>query len=67
MRSYKSEITYRIPLSVQFYIRYGQFEYPLCPRCSNSLDREQMAFCDRCGQKLTWKKYIEERRISPNH
>ena len=29
--------------------------YPLCPRCNRCLDREYMAFCCCCGQKLSWK------------
>ena len=31
--------------------------FPVCPRCECTLDREYQSFCDRCGQKLKWKKY----------
>lgn len=30
--------------------------YPVCPRCYISMEREYMAFCDRCGQKLAWDR-----------
>ena len=49
------EITYRIPMHVSD-IRVFQrgTTYAVCPRCRISLDREYMAFCDTCGQKLDW-------------
>jgi len=48
-------ITYRIPLPVTKIAVYARNDtYPICPRCSTSLDREYMSFCDRCGQKLNW-------------
>ena len=31
--------------------------FPLCPRCGISLEREYMAFCDRCGQHLAWNLF----------
>lgn len=31
--------------------------YPVCPGCGHTIDREFMAYCDRCGQKLSWKGY----------
>ena len=31
--------------------------YPLCPRCGVTLEREFQAYCDRCGQALSWKAY----------
>lgn len=48
-------VTYRTPLSVteRFCLANGN-EYPVCPRCHISLDREYMNFCDRCGQALDW-------------
>jgi len=33
------------------------YVYYCCPRCSITLDREFVSFCDRCGQKLDWSKY----------
>lgn len=39
--------------------------YPVCPRCSVSLDREFVNFCDRCGQRLSWKGFQNARVIHP--
>ena len=48
-------VTYRSPLPVTRIIVYAHNDsYPICPRCSMSLDREYMSFGDRCGQKLSW-------------
>jgi len=58
-------VTYRIPLPVTecFRLENGE-EYPLCPRCRISIDREYMSFCDRCGQLLDWQKYDLEQTLS---
>lgn len=40
--------------------------YYVCPRCSLTMDREFMAFCDRCGQCLDWKHYKKARIIYLN-
>lgn len=29
--------------------------FPVCPQCKITIEREYMNFCDRCGQKLSWK------------
>lgn len=47
-------LTYRVPLHVTKVMAYANTTYPVCPRCTTSLDREYMNFCDRCGQKLSW-------------
>lgn len=47
-------VTYRVPLPVTKVIAYTSSTYPVCPRCALSLEREYMAFCDRCGQRLNW-------------
>lgn len=39
--------------------------YYVCPKCKNTLDREFMHFCDRCGQKLNWTGYQNARQIYP--
>lgn len=31
--------------------------YPRCPNCRVTLEREYMAYCDRCSQALDWKDY----------
>lgn len=43
---------------------YGQTGYYVCPRCSVTLEREFMAFCDRCGQRLDWRGYRKAKRIT---
>ena len=30
--------------------------FPLCPQCGIPLEREYQGFCDRCGQKLDWRR-----------
>ena len=39
--------------------------FPICPRCTISLDREYMKFCDRCGQKLNWREYRNSQVVRP--
>lgn len=39
--------------------------YYVCPRCSITLEREFMAYCDRCGQRLGWKGYKKAKVIYP--
>lgn len=48
-------LTYRMPLQVKEIRTFANgHSYPVCPRCANTMDREYMLFCDRCGQKLNW-------------
>ena len=59
-------ITYRLPLPIKEVVVYRSGNhYPRCPRCGQSMDREYMHFCDRCGQKLGWSKFAngEFRRV----
>ena len=52
-------LLYRIPKKVTQVRVYTRGScYPVCPSCASSLDREYMAFCDRCGQRLDWDEYI---------
>lgn len=44
---------------------YGKTGYYVCPRCSVTLEREFMSFCDRCGQRLDWKDYKKAKVIQP--
>lgn len=39
--------------------------YYVCPRCRITLEREFVAYCDRCGQHLGWKGYRKVRVIHP--
>lgn len=69
----KVELSYRMPMQVNEVIVYkkksGHFGecngFPVCPRCKISMEREYQAFCDRCGQKLGWKKYKHAKVIFP--
>ena len=36
--------------------------YYICPRCHITVEREFMAFCDRCGQHLEWKYYKKSQK-----
>ena len=53
------ELSYRIAMQVIRYRQHLSFNYsytifPVCPRCHSNMEREYQAFCDRCGQKLSW-------------
>ena len=53
------ELSYRIAMQVMHYRQHLSFNYsytifPVCPRCHSNMEREYQAFCDRCGQKLSW-------------
>ena len=50
-------VSYRVPMNVTDVFLYKNYSYPICPRCKITLEREYQAFCDRCGQALSWKKY----------
>lgn len=55
IRLFMKAITYRVPLPVtKVLVLPNKASYPICPKCSISLEREYMSFCDRCGQKLNW-------------
>lgn len=55
--------SYRVSMDVihlrQYRSRFETFAFPVCPRCDLTLDREYQAYCDRCGQCLSWKKFSE--------
>lgn len=60
-----SAFLFRIPKSVTQTRVYSRgYCYPVCPSCRSSLDREYMAFCDRCGQRLAWEEYADENEES---
>lgn len=51
-------ISYRIPKVVRKVIQYHDGNcYPVCPRCVKGIDREYMSYCDRCGQRLSWRRF----------
>ena len=57
----REAVSYRVPMRVRELMMYRtncpESGYYVCPRCKRTMDREFMAFCDRCGQKLDWDKY----------
>ena len=65
IRIFADAVSYRIPLPVTKVIAYSKTSYPICPRCSQSLEREYIAFCDRCGQKLNWDLFEHAKVIHP--
>ena len=51
-------VEFRNPLQVTRKIIFSNgYEFPICPRCKITIEREYMSFCDRCGQRLNWKGY----------
>ena len=49
--------SYRIPMQVTKLRKYRATVYYICPRCNITMEREFMAYCDRCGQYLSWKNH----------
>ena len=43
-------------------------EFPRCPRCGTTMEREYQHFYDRCGQRLNWNRFddCEMRHIGWN-
>ena len=46
---------------------YGETGYYVCPRCHVTMEREFMAYCDRCEQRLGWKGYKKAKIIYPGN
>lgn len=40
------------PMAVAEILRCAGRQFPVCPRCGQTLEREYQAYCDRCGQCL---------------
>ncbi len=56
--------SYRRPMAVtEVMIYWNGAGYYICPRCRITLEREFMAYCDRCGQCLDWRQYRKVKRI----
>ena len=52
------QLLYRQPMRVKEIMVYkNDYSYPICPRCNCTFEREYQSFCDRCGQKLSWKDF----------
>lgn len=54
-------LAFRAPLRVSavraMKLYSGLTTFPVCPRCQRTMDREYQAYCDRCGQALSWKYF----------
>lgn len=61
------QLRYRRPMAVaeiRFFSRCrGVPAYPVCPRCEKTMEREYIAFCSRCGQKLDWEDFQDARIV----
>lgn len=66
---YQATVGYRLKMSVKEVMvlpsSYGKTAYYICPRCHITMEREFMAFCDRCGQHLDWSAYTNAKVIYP--
>ena len=47
--------SYRTPMQVTQLRKYRTTAYYICPRCSITMEREFIGYCDRCGQSLNCK------------
>lgn len=57
-------VSYRTPIPVSKILWFKKnYAFPICPRCNVTLDREYQSFCDRCGQRLDWKKFSKAEEI----
>ena len=63
------ELQYRRPATVKkiycYQGLYGLTSVPICPTCNISMEREYQNYCDRCGQKLSWKDFSKALVILP--
>ena len=58
--------SYRTGMKIKEAVLFSEGSlYYCCPRCSITLDREFMSFCDRCGQKLDWTHYKKATVLTP--
>ena len=36
---------------------------PICPYCNSLLQNDWQSYCDNCGQKLSWKHFLDSKVI----
>ena len=49
---------FRAPMSVTEVHQFRNGDtYPVCPQCHITVAREYQAYCDRCGQCLSWNAF----------
>ena len=69
IESPEEAVGYRRPMQVReimVFVRSGWF-MAVCPRCGITVEREYMAYCDRCGQCLGWKELKKAAIIYPGN
>ena len=63
------EMSFRQPMPVTrircLRSSYGVTGFFVCPQCKVTMEREYQAFCDRCGQCLSWKGFAKATIILP--
>ena len=63
------EDSYRVSMRVEAVRAYrwgnGVTSFPVCPRCDCTMEREYQAFCDRCGQRLSWREFNKAAILMP--
>lgn len=47
-----------MPVTEVYQFRSGD-TYPVCPHCRVTVAREYQAYCDRCGQCLSWDEFSQ--------
>ena len=61
--------SYRRPMMVRELMVFPAMKqntsFYVCPRCSRTMEREFMGYCDRCGQHLNWKQYEQATIVYP--
>ena len=58
------EVSFRTAMPVTHIRKYSSGDcYSVCPRCDMSLEREYMAYCDRCGQCVSWKNFTKRGKV----
>lgn len=78
-----TELKCSAPLLLQVFMRFAEYRmellvkevmvfpngaaYFICPRCSITLEREFMSYCDCCGQRLGWRYYKKAKVIYPGN
>ena len=59
----QAALRYRQPMQVQELTQYRSGGiFPVCPQCGSAMEREYQNYCDRCGQRLGWRK-IDHARV----
>lgn len=56
------------PMQIKQVFCQDQFPHsihkPICPNCEKLLERDNQAYCDKCGQRLSWSNYKHAELVS---